>query len=63
MWAIGSQGDQRLHGFDGDTGAVVFDGGGPNDAMGSTSAFITPIVAKGRVFVAADTQLYAFATN
>jgi hypothetical protein len=30
VWGIGSEGDQRLHGFDGDTGAVVFSGGGPN---------------------------------
>ena len=28
VWGIGSEGDQRLHGFNGDTGAVVFNGGG-----------------------------------
>ena len=60
VWAIGAEGDQRLHGYDGDTGAVVFAGGGAGDAMASTSRFITPIVAKGRIFVAADGQLYAF---
>ena len=60
VWVIGAEGDQRLHGFDGDTGAVVFDGGGAGDAMGSTSRFITPIVANGRIFVAANGQLYAF---
>jgi hypothetical protein len=60
VWAIGAEDDQRLHGYDGDTGDVVFAGGGAGDAMASTSRFITPIVAKGRIFVAADGQLYAF---
>ena len=63
MWAVGAEGDQRLHGYDGDTGAVIFAGGGAGDAMASTSRFITPIVAKGRLFVAADGQLYAFTTR
>jgi hypothetical protein len=60
VWAVGAEDDHRLHGYDGDTGAVVFAGGGAGDAMASTSRFITPIVAKGRIFVAANGQLYAF---
>src|SRR5215468_9703633 len=63
VWAVGAEGDNRLHGYDGDTGAVVFAGGGAGDAMASTSRFITPIVAKGRIFVAANGQLYAFTTR
>jgi hypothetical protein len=63
VWAVGAESDQRLHGYDGDTGAVIFNGGGAFDAMASTSRFITPIVAKGRIFVAADGRLYAFAAN
>lgn len=63
VWTVGAEGDQRLHGYDGDTGAVVFAGGGPFDVLGSTSRFITPIVAKGRMFVAANGQLYAFTTR
>jgi hypothetical protein len=63
VWTIGAEGDHRLHGYDGDTGAVVFAGGGPGDAMAATSRFITPIVAKGRIFVAANGQLYAFTTR
>jgi hypothetical protein len=47
-------------GFDGDTGAQVFDGGGPGDAMASTSKFVTPIVASGRIFVATDSAVHAF---
>ncbi|HSS01990.1 MAG TPA: hypothetical protein VLM79_33255, partial [Kofleriaceae bacterium] len=60
VWVVGAEGDERLHGYDGDTGAVVFAGGGAGDAMASTSRFNTPIVVKGRMFVAADGQLYAF---
>jgi hypothetical protein len=63
VWAVGAEGDNRLHGYNGDTGAVVFAGGGAGDAMASTSRFITPIVAKGRIFVAANGQLYAFTTR
>jgi outer membrane protein assembly factor BamB len=63
VWVIGATGDQKLHGFDADTGAVLFDGGSAADAMNSTSEFITPIVAKGRMFVAADNRLYAFTTQ
>jgi len=63
VWVVGAESDERLHGFDGDTGATVFDGGGSGDVMGSTSRFITPMVAKGRLFVAGNNQLYAFTTN
>jgi hypothetical protein len=63
VWVVGAEGDERLHGYDGDTGAVVFAGGGAGDAMASTSRFNTPIVVKGRIFVAADGQLYAFTTR
>jgi hypothetical protein len=62
VWGIGSDmgGDQRLHGFDGDTGATVFNGGGSNELMAGTRRFNTGIVARGRIFVANDNQVYAF---
>jgi len=71
VWAVGTEGldpktngilpgDNRLHGFDGDTGEVLYDGGGANDAMSTTRRYITPIAAKGRLFVGADDQLFAF---
>jgi hypothetical protein len=60
VWVIGAEGDQRLHGYDGDTGAVVYAGGSATDAMASTSRFITPMVAKGRIFVSANDEVYAF---
>ena len=60
VWSVGAEGDNRLRGFDGDTGQVVFAGGGPSEAMGFVRRFQTPIVAKGRIFVAADNRIYAF---
>jgi len=62
VWGIGagSSGNQRLYGFDGDTGATVFNGGGSNELMSSTSPFITGIVARGRIYVANNYQVYAF---
>jgi hypothetical protein len=61
VWGLGAEGDGRLHGFDGDTGATVFDGGGPGDALAEIRRYATPIPAKGRIFVAGDGQLVAFA--
>ncbi|PYN06348.1 MAG: hypothetical protein DME06_18570, partial [Candidatus Rokuibacteriota bacterium] len=54
VWSVGAGGDGRLRGFDGETGQVVFDGGGPGDAMSGVERYQTPIVAKGRIFVAGD---------
>jgi hypothetical protein len=60
VWGIGSEGDQRLHGFNGDTGAVVFTGGGANELMAGTRRFNTGIAARGRIYVANDNRVYAF---
>ncbi|HJZ86165.1 MAG TPA: hypothetical protein VKN99_13390 [Polyangia bacterium] len=63
VWSVGAENANRLYGFAGDTGASVFGGGGANEALGTVRRFQTPIVAKGRIYVAGDTQLYAFTTN
>ncbi len=60
VWGLGCEGDQRLHGFDGDTGATVYSGGGPNEVMAGTRRFQTGIAAHGRIYVAADNRVYAF---
>ncbi len=60
VWGIGSEDDQRLHGFDGDTGANVFTGGGSNELMTGTRRYNTAIVARGRIYVANDNRVYAF---
>jgi hypothetical protein len=60
VWGIGSEGNQRLQGFNGDTGAVVFNGGGANELMAGTRRFNTAIAARGRIYVANDNKVYAF---
>jgi len=60
VWGIGSEGDQRLHGFDGITGTNVFTGGGTNELMANTRRFSTGLAARGRIYVANDNQVYAF---
>jgi PQQ enzyme repeat len=69
VWVVGTEdphhasgGDQRLHGHDGETGAVVYDGGGPNELMAGTHRYSTTgIAAQGRIYVAGDNKVYAFA--
>jgi hypothetical protein len=62
VWVVGTEGDQRLHGYDGDTGAVVYAGGGANELMAGTHSYSTTgIVARGRIYVAGDNKVYAFA--
>jgi outer membrane protein assembly factor BamB len=60
VWAIGAEGDNRLHGFRGDTGAVLFSGGGAAEAMTQVRRFQTLIAAGERLYVAADQHIYAF---
>ena len=60
VWAVGAEGDNRLHGFRGDTGAVIFSGGGTAEAMGQVRRFQTLIAAGSRLYVAADQRIYAF---
>ena len=60
VWVAGVQGDQRLHGYDGDTGAVVYAGGGTNELMTGTRQWNTGIAARGRIYFGADNKIYAF---
>ena len=61
VWFVGTDGDQRLHGYDGDTGAVVFAGGGANEVMAGTHSYSTTgIAARGHIYVATDNKVYAF---
>ncbi len=59
-WSVGAEGDNRLHGFDAVTGRVVFAGGGKGEAMTGVRRYQTPIVVKGRLYVAADNRVYRF---
>src|SRR5439155_2617632 len=58
VWAAGS--DQRLRGYNGDTGAVIIGGGGANELMAGTRSFNTGIAARGRIYYATDNKVYAF---
>jgi len=66
VWIVGTageaiQGDERLHGYDEDTGAVVYDGGGEKERVPGTHSYSTTgIVARGRMYVAGDDKVYAF---
>jgi len=63
VWVVnsGGSGDQRLRGFNGDTGAVVYAGGGPDELMNGTMRYNTGIVARGRTYFAGTNKVYAFA--
>ena len=62
VWVVGTpKAIQRLHGYDGDTGAVVYAGGGANELMAGTHSYpTTGIAARGRIYVATDNKVYAF---
>ncbi len=60
VWSVGAEGDNRLHGFDGDTGKTVYAGGGPGDLIGRVRRYHTPILAGGRIYVASDNEVKAF---
>ncbi len=59
VWAVGAEGDNLLHGFNAANGQVIFAGGGA--PMTGLHHFQTPIAAEGRLYVAADDRVYAFA--
>jgi len=60
VWVVGAQGDHRLHGYNGDTGAVVFAGGGANELMTGTRKWNSGMVARGSIYVANDNKVYKF---
>ncbi len=60
VWVVGAQGDHRLHGYNGDTGAVVYAGGGANELMVGDRKWNTGIAARGSIYVANDNKVYAF---
>ena len=60
VWAYGHGTNQRLFGYNGETGALIFAGGGANDTISGTRTFNTGIAARGRIYVAGDNKVYAF---
>ncbi len=60
VWIVGSEGDGLLHGYEGDNGKVLFDGGGSANQMVRLRRFGTLIAAEDRLYVVGDSRLYAF---
>jgi hypothetical protein len=61
VWILGAEGDDRLHGYRGDTGEPLFAGGGAEDAMTGLRHFQSLLATDDRLYVGADGRLYAFA--
>jgi hypothetical protein len=59
VWAVGAEGDDRLHGFRGDTGQEIFTGAA-DDRMTGLRHFATILAATGRFYVAGDGRIFAF---
>jgi outer membrane protein assembly factor BamB len=57
VWLLGAEGDERLHGYRGDTGAPLVE----SRPLAGLHHFQTLIAAAGRLYVGADGRLYAFA--
>jgi hypothetical protein len=55
VWAAGSDG--KLRGYNGDTGATIFT---ESDTMAGIRSYNTGIVARGRIYYAADNKVYSF---
>ncbi len=60
FWMVGAEGDNMLHGYEGDNGAVLFNGGRRTNKMTGLRRFQTILAAEDRLYVTGDNQLYAF---
>jgi len=58
VWTLGAEGDNRLHGFRGDTGELLITT--PGAALTGLRHFQTLIATPERLFVGADDGIYAF---
>ena len=63
VWIVGAEGTNRLVGFDGETGATLYAGGGAAQALTQVRRFSTPIAAVGRTYVAGHGRLCARAMS
>jgi hypothetical protein len=59
VWIVGAEGDNRLHGFRGDTGEPILERS--DFAMRGLHHFQTLIATKNHLYVGADGRVYAFA--
>jgi hypothetical protein len=56
VWALGPEGDNRLHAFRGDTGAPLFE----SQPLAGLRHFQTLVATQDRLYVGADGRVYAF---
>jgi hypothetical protein len=63
VWLPSAGTTNRLFGWDGDTGAVVYGGGGAADEMTTLTRWVSPVLAKGRFYIAAQGKVYAFTSQ
>jgi hypothetical protein len=56
VWVPGAEGDNRLHGFKGDTGEELF----TSEPLAGLRRFQTPIATQDRLYLAADGRVFAF---
>lgn len=61
VWGVGAEGDNKLHGIDGETGAVVFEGNGTE--MDDVQRYQSAIVVSGRLFTVGGGKVYAFSIH
>jgi PQQ-like domain len=59
VWIVGAEGDNRLHGFKGDTGEPLLPAGAAPTMVGLRH-FQTLIATRDRLYVGADGRIYAF---
>lgn len=60
VWMPGAEGSNRLYGYRGTDGKLLFNGGGAGDQMTGLRHFETLLAANGRFYVGADGRIYAF---
>jgi len=58
VWVVGAEGDNEIHGFNAQTGQVVFSGTGT--AMSGLHHFQTILATSKRFYVAGDGKVFAF---
>ncbi|HEU0273858.1 MAG TPA: hypothetical protein VFQ83_04970 [Candidatus Udaeobacter sp.] len=58
VWVVGADvgGDQKLHGFDGDTGKIIYE----SEPLSGSRRFNTGIAVHGRIYLANDNRVYSF---
>jgi hypothetical protein len=56
VWALGAEGDNRLHAFRGDTGQPIF----VSEPLSGLRHLQSLIATQDRLYVGADGRIYAF---